>query len=189
MMTKTKNKVYSSFSKSLLYNQQNSTNIISVKNYPQDNICSTEIALKDLHVDDFYNKENNDAFLTYSRALVKDETGRIGCSIVFGSDDGQVKINIMRETLGALMEVLFCFEIVGIPMDNSAEDNPNDKKTVTLKTILSYFKKCIDKEIPDEDPKWNFLNNQIIEFNKFLIEERNLNEVSDYILDKLCIDI
>ena len=82
-----KNDVYSSFSKTLLYSQQESGNVISVKNFPASQLNSVEHALLNIHLPDFYDEKNNDAFQTYSRALIRDKKKRIGCSLIFGSQN------------------------------------------------------------------------------------------------------
>lgn len=188
-MTKTrkKNNVYSSFSKTLLYQQQDKGNIIAVKNFPTSELNSVEHALLNLHLKDFYDKKNNKAFRTYSRAIIDDKDGRIGCSLIFGSTKGEVKVNIMRESLGELMEVLFCFKFVGIPMDPAAESEAlKDGSGVSLSRILTSYRFCLDKELPDEDEKWDFLNDEINKFNDVLCQTDNLSKISDYMIDNLC---
>ena len=87
---------YSSFSKTLLYSQQESGNVISVKNFPASQLNSVEHALLNVHLPDFYDEKNNDAFQTYSRALIRDKKKRIGCSLIFGSLNA--KITMKQET-------------------------------------------------------------------------------------------
>ena len=182
------NDVYSSFSKTLLYSQQESGNVISVKNFPASQLNSVEHALLNIHLPDFYDEKNNDAFQTYSRALIRDKKKRIGCSLIFGSQDDQITVNIMRDNLGKLMEVLFCFKFVGIPMDADAEsESIADGKTVSLSRILTAYSLCLDKELPDESEEWRFLNDEINKFNDVLCSTDNLSAISDYILDKLCV--
>ena len=181
--------VYSSFSKTLLYRQQESGNVISVKNFPASQLNSVEHALLNVHLPDFYDEKNNDAFQTYSRALIRDKKKRIGCSLIFGSqNDDQITVNIMRDNLGKLMEVLFCFKFVGIPMDADAEsESIADGKTVPLSRILTAYSLCLNKELPDESEEWGFLNDEINKFNDVLCSTDNLSAISDYILDKLCV--
>ena len=181
--------VYSSFSKTLLYSQQESGNVISVKNFPASQLNSVEHALLNVHLPDFYDEKNNDAFQTYSRALIRDKKKRIGCSLIFGSqNDDQITVNIMRDNLGKLMEVLFCFKFVGIPMDADAEsESIADGKTVSLSRILTAYSLCLDKELPDESEEWGFLTDEINKFNDVLCSTDNLSAISDYILDKLCL--
>ena len=181
--------VYSSFSKTLLYSQQESGNVISVKNFPSSQLNSVEHALLNVHLPDFYDEKNNDAFQTYSRALIRDKKKRIGCSLIFGSqNDDQITVNIMRDNLGKLMEVLFCFKFVGIPMDADAEsESIADGKTVSLSRILTAYSLCLDKELPDESEEWRFLTDEINKFNDVLCSTDNLSAISDYILDKLCV--
>ena len=183
------NDVYSSFSKTLLYNQQESGNVISVKNFPSSQLNSVEHALLNVHLPDFYDEKNNDAFQTYSRALIRDKKKRIGCSLIFGSqNDDQITVNIMRDNLGKLMEVLFCFKFVGIPMDADAEsESIADGKTVSLSRILTAYSLCLDKELPDRSEEWGFLTDEINKFNDVLCSTDNLGAISDYILDKLCV--
>ena len=184
-----KNDIYSSFSKTLLYSQQESSNVISVKNFPASQLNSVEHALLHIHLPDFYDEKNNDAFQTYSRALIRDKKKRIGCSLIFGSqNDDQITVNIMRDNLGKLMEVLFCFKFVGIPMDADAEsESIADGKTVSLSRILTAYSLCLDKELPDESEEWRFLTDEINKFNDVLCSTDNLSAISDYILDKLCV--
>ena len=181
--------VYSSFSKTLLYSQQESGNVISVKNFPSSQLNSVEHALLNVHLPDFYDEKNNDAFQTYSRALIRDKKKRIGCSLIFGSqNDDQITVNIMRDNLGKLMEVLFCFKFVGIPMDADAEsESIADGKTVSLSRILTAYSLCLDKELPDDSEEWGFLTDEINKFNDVLCSTDNLSAISDYILDKLCV--
>ena len=183
------NDVYSSFSKTLLYSQQESGNVISVKNFPSSQLNSVEHALLNVHLPDFYDEKNNDAFQTYSRALIRDKKKRIGCSLIFGSqNDDQITVNIMRDNLGKLMEVLFCFKFVGIPMDADAEsESISDGKTVPLSRILTAYSLCLNKELPDESEEWGFLTDEINKFNDVLCSTDNLSAISDYILDKLCV--
>ena len=183
------NDVYSSFSKTLLYSQQESGNVISVKNFPSSQLNSVEHALLNVHLPDFYDEKNNDAFQTYSRALIRDKKKRIGCSLIFGSqNDDQITVNIMRDNLGKLMEVLFCFKFVGIPMDADAEsESIADGKTVSLSRILTAYSLCLNKELPDESEEWGFLTDEINKFNDVLCSTDNLSAISDYILDKLCV--
>lgn len=183
------NDVYSSFSKTLLYSQQESGNVISVKNFPASRLNSVEHALLNVHLPDFYDEKNNDAFQTYSRALIRDKKKRIGCSLIFGSqNDDQITVNIMRDNLGKLMEVLFCFKFVGIPMDADAEsESIADGKTVSLSRILTAYSLCLNKELPDESEEWGFLTDEINKFNDVLCSTDNLSAISDYILDKLCV--
>ena len=183
------NDVYSSFSKTLLYSQQESGNVISVKNFPVSQLNSVEHALLNVHLPDFYDEKNNDAFQTYSRALIRDKKKRIGCSLIFGSqNDDQITVNIMRDNLGKLMEVLFCFKFVGIPMDADAEsESIADGKTVPLSRILTAYSLCLNKELPDDSEEWGFLTDEINKFNDVLCSTDNLSAISDYILDKLCV--
>ena len=183
------NDVYSSFSKTLLYSQQESGNVISVKNFPSSQLNSVEHALLNVHLPDFYDEKNNDAFQTYSRALIRDKKKRIGCSLIFGSqNDDQITVNIMRDNLGKLMEVLFCFKFVGIPMDADAEsESISDGNTVPLSRILTAYSLCLNKELPDESEEWGFLTDEINKFNDVLCSTDNLSAISDYILDKLCV--
>ena len=183
------NDVYSSFSKTLLYSKQESGNVISVKNFPSSQFNSVEHALLNVHLPDFYDEKNNDAFQTYSRALIRDKKKRIGCSLIFGSqNDDQITVNIMRDNLGKLMEVLFCFKFVGIPMDADAEsESISDGKTVPLSRILTAYSLCLNKELPDESEEWGFLTDEINKFNDVLCSTDNLSAISDYILDKLCV--
>ena len=183
------NDIYSSFSITLLYSQQESGNVISVKNFPSSQLNSVEHALLNVHLPDFYDEKNNDAFQTYSRALIRDKKKRIGCSLIFGSqNDDQITVNIMRDNLGKLMEVLFCFKFVGIPMDADAEsESIADGKTVPLSRILTAYSLCLNKELPDESEEWGFLTDEINKFNDVLCSTDNLSAISDYILDKLCV--
>ena len=184
---KKRNQVYSSFSKTLLYQQAEHENIISVKNFPVSELNSVEHALLDVKLKDFYDKKNNAAFKTYSRALIDDKDGRIGCALIFGSDKGEVKVNIMRDNLGKLMEVLFCFKFVGIPMDPAAEsESTKDGKSVSLSRILTAYRLCLDKELSDESDEWEYLNNEINKFNDVLCTTDSLTKISDYMIDTLC---
>ena len=182
------NDIYSSFSKTLLYSQQESGNVISVKNFPASQLNSVEHALLNIHLPDFYDEKNNDAFQTYSRALIRDKKKRIGCSLIFGSQNDQITVNIMRDNLGKLMEVLFCFKFIGIPMDADAEsESISDGKTVPLSRILTAYSLCLNKELPDDSEEWGFLTDEINKFNDVLCSTDNLGAISDYILDKLCV--
>lgn len=71
-------KIYSRFSRELLYNQTGG-NIVSVRNYPDSSLSATEHALLALTLDDFYSARNNASFCTYSNTMFTEGT-KVCCS-------------------------------------------------------------------------------------------------------------
>ena len=178
--------IYSRFSKTLAYNQTGE-NIVAVHNWPENKRTSTEHLLDDLKLSDFYNSKNIPAFMTYTKALITNEAGEIGCAIVLGTENGRgVQIQIMRPNLGKLMEVLFCFKFSGIPLgDNFEQLGSPDASLVSVASLLLAFQAVLDRDAKEDT--WDYLNNWTNLFYAICQKGYEPEVVRDYIINELCV--
>lgn len=178
--------IYSRFSKTLAYNQTD-TNVVSVHNWPENKKTSTEHLLSDLTLKDFYNSKNIPAFMTYTKALIVNDKGEIGCAIVLGTENGRgIQIQIMRPNLGKLMEVLFCFKFSGIPLgDNFEQLGSPDTSLVSVARLLLAYQATLERDATEET--WEYLNNWTNIFYGICQKGYEPEFVSDYITNELCI--
>ena len=178
--------IFSRFSKTLAYNQTDA-NIVSVHNWPENRKTSTEHILNDLKLKDFYNSKNISAFMTYTKALIVNENGEVGCAIVLGTENGRgIQIQIMRPNIGKLMEVLFCFKFSGIPLGDSFEQlGSPDASLVSVARLLLAYQAALERDASEET--WEFLNNWTNIFYNICQKGYEPEFVSDYITNELCI--
>ena len=178
--------IFSRFSKTLAYNQTGK-NVVSVHNWPEDRVTSTDHLLESLTLEDFYNTKNIPAFMTYTKALTVNDNGEIGCAVVIGTESGHgAQVPIMRPNLGKLMEVLFCFKFSGIPLgDNFDQIGSPDSSLVSVAKLLLTYQMTLEREATEET--WEYLNAWTNIFYDVCQKGFPPEFTSDYISNELCV--
>ena len=148
--------------------------------YDNNGFQSFRKLISGICLDDFYNPENNLAFRSYCDDFVSDDNDSIGCQMAFRTINGKTRVELHRNSLGDLFDVLYCIRFGGVvgktPMD--------DETGGPFGSLLSLYGVLLKRE--GNKKKWSKLKVEAQKFKDVCEKACSAQEVIEYITKKMC---
>ena len=137
-----KGKLLCKWNDNLAYNLEDDGCVLVSCYYGKNKRDSFMTLISRVCLDDFYNSENNIAFRSYSEDIIKDDEGNIGCVLSLWMSLGKTKVQLFRESLGELFEVLYCFNLGGV----EKKEPEDDEDGFEFEMLFSSFIELVEKD-------------------------------------------